>query len=119
MLLKIFGWFWIVAGVIFLLKPQILKNRLQKKGLRKLRKYFFALAIILGGLLISVGFRFQGLLAKIVMIIGIIAIFKAVMLLKAKTAEKLMDWSGSQPLIFFRIGACFWIFTGVVLLLLK
>lgn len=119
MLLKIFGWFWIVAGLIFLLKPQILKNRLQKKGLKKLRKYFFALSLVLGGLLISVGLRFHGLLAKIIMIIGIIAIFKALFLLKAKAADRLMDWSASQPLILFRIGACFWILTGVIILMLK
>jgi len=32
MFIKILGYFWLAAGILFLLKPQMLKNRLQKKG---------------------------------------------------------------------------------------
>ena len=118
MLVKIFGWMWVVAGILFLWKPQLLKNRLQKKSLKRLRKYTFLLAIFLGLLLIGVARNFHSLLAKIIMVLGIIGVFKGIFLLKAKTADKLIQWSAARPLIFFRMGACLYILIGVIILAL-
>ena len=118
MFVKILGYIWLVVGILFLLKPQILKNRLQKKGLKKLRKYFVLLALILGALLISIGFKFQGILAKIVMILGILGIFEGIFLLKAKASDKIIEWFAAKPLIYFRLGACFYIAIGIILLTL-
>ncbi len=68
MLIRILGYIWIIAGILFLIKPQILKNKLQRKSLRKMKKYFIFLALFLGIVLISVGIKFEGGLAKIIMI---------------------------------------------------
>lgn len=98
MLISIFGWLWIIAGTIFMLKPQMMRNRLQKKGMKKLRKYFFLLSIILGGLLISAGWHYEGILAKLIVVVGIIAIIKGLILIKAKAADKMVGVaSGPVP----------------------
>lgn len=119
MFVKIFGYIWLAFGILFLLRPQILKNRLQKKGLKRVRKYFVLLALALGGLLISVGFKFQGTLAKILMIFGILSAFKGLFFLNAKTSDKIVEWSAALPIIYFRIGACVYIAIGVILLTLR
>lgn len=119
MLVRIVGYIWLAVGILFLIRPQMLKNRLLKKGLRRLRKYFILLALALGGLLIPIGFKFQGIFAKIVMILGILAIFKGFLLLNSKTSAAFMDWAAKLPLRYYRMGACFHIAIGVIILTLR
>lgn len=116
MLIKILGYFWVVIGVLFLIWPQLFRGRLQKKGLRRLRKYFFLIAIILGATLISATWNLKGFLPKLIMFIGIIAIIKGIFLLKSKLAEKWIGWFSEKPLIYFRLGACCYILLGLLIL---
>ncbi len=117
MIATILGWILIIMGVLFLLKPQLLKNRLQKKGLKKLKRYMFFVLVSLGGLFIGVAWGIPGIFGKILMVLGIIGILKGFFILKAKAAEKTIEWLRAQPLILFRIGACFYITLGIIILL--
>jgi uncharacterized protein YjeT (DUF2065 family) len=117
MIARIIGWLWIILGIISLIKPEFLKRRFQKKGLKKFRRIFFAIAFILGGYLILLSWRMPGLLSKIVMLIGIIIVFKGMFLLRAKTAEKIVDWFSNQPLTYFRLGGLLYVIFGIVILL--
>lgn len=119
MLVKILGWFWIGMGILFLLKPELLRKRLQKKSFKKFKKYLFSFLLVLSGLLIAAAWRAEGLLAKVVMIFGIMGIFKAFFFLKAKGAEKFMEWFADKPLILFRFGATFHIVLGTIILALR
>ncbi|MFC1804430.1 hypothetical protein ACFLZ3_01205 [Candidatus Omnitrophota bacterium] len=119
MLAKILGWFLIITGVFFLLKPEALRRRLQKKSYKKLRKYLFAITIVLAVLLITVAWKFEGILSQIVIIIGIIGIIKGFFFLKAKAAEKLLAWYLNRPVNFFRLSALFQIAIGVLVLALR
>jgi len=103
MLLNIIGWFYIIFGVIYLIKPNWLQGRLKKKSTKKLKRIFFALAFIIGALLIKATWGMEGLIPKIIMVIGIIAIFKSVFFLKAKSSEKLIQWWMDRPINFYRI----------------
>lgn len=116
MFATILGWFWIVMGIFFLWKPEILKKKLNRKSLRKIRKYLFVLAVILGILLIKAGWGYEGALAKIIVILGILAIFKGFFLLKSEITGRMMEWWGQKPLIFFRFGACVYIIIGIMIL---
>lgn len=117
MIAVILGWILIIIGVLFLLKPQLLKNRLQKKGLKKLKRYMFFMLVSLGGLFIGVAWGIPGIFGKILMVLGITGILKGFFILKAKAAEKIIEWLSAQPLIFFRISACFHIVIGIRILL--
>jgi len=112
MLLRILGWFWILLGILFLLKPGLIKRRLQKKSMKFLRRYIFLLALVFGFLFISASRQLEGMLSTVVMLLGIIAIFKAFFYLKAKAADKIIAWSSRQPLIFFRVIALLYIALG-------
>ncbi len=117
MIARIIGWLWIILGVISLIKPEFLKRRFQKKGLKKFRRIFFAIAFILGAYLISISWKIPGLLSKIVMLIGIVIVFKGLFLLKAKTTEKIVDWLSRQPLTYFRVGGLLYLIFGIIILL--
>jgi len=116
MLLALLGWFWIITGIIFLFKPEKLRNLLQKKSVKKLKRTFFWLALILSLLLIKSVWGIPGLLAKIILIAGMIGIFKAVFFLKGQTSEALIEWYIHQPIKFFRTGAIIQIIFGAILL---
>lgn len=119
MLAKILGWIWIITGILFFLKPHMLRNRLQKKSIKKIRKYLFATALGLSSMFLGIAWNSKGILAKIVFVFGIIGIFKSLFLLKAKTSEKLIAWFSKQPLEFFRMWAVVQMGFGVVLLFLN
>ena len=116
MLVRALGWFFIIMGVLFVIWPQLLRNRLLKKSYKTVRKYFVLLSIFLGILLIKAAWGYEGLLSKIIVIIGIMAIFKGFFLLKSKAAEKMTAWFARQPLILFRMGAVTHILIGAAIL---
>lgn len=116
MLTAIVGWFFIIFGILFLVKPEILRKKLQKKGVKKLKKTLFFIAIIVSLALIMTSFKMSGVWAKIIAILGIIGVFKAIFLLKAKAAEKMIEWSAKQPVNVFRAGGLIYIIIGIIIL---
>ena len=119
MLKVLLGWFFIIIGVVFLLWPGLLRRRLQKKSMKYVRRALFLVTVPLAWFLIVTGLKYEGLLSKVLMVAGIIGIFKAFFLLKAKAAEKIIDWFLKRPAIFFRAAATFQIVLGIIILSLN
>lgn len=119
MLLKILGWVWVISGILFCWKPEWLLNKIQKKGLKKMKRFFFGIALVLGVLLIKAGWGIPGILAKIVIILGVLAVFKGVFFLKSKAADRVLEWYVKQPIYFFRIWAGGMIALGMFFLFVK
>ncbi len=115
MLVKIIGVFWIIIGILFILKPQLLQKRLQKKSTKKIRKNLFLLALFLAFTLILASLRSQGLLPKMIMVLGIIGIIKAFLFLNAKAAGKLIAWISQKPVSIFRLGGAAYVLLGVIM----
>ena len=116
MLAKILGAIWIVMGLVWMLKPEILKNRLKRKMGRKLRWLIYGFIFMFGLLIIGSVIRAQGLLPKIVGIIGVFIIVKAILLFTSRASEKILGWWSEKPAIFFRIWALFIFVTGLMLI---
>jgi len=116
MLLKLLGWFWVITGIIFLFNPEYLRNRLKKKSIKKIRRIFFGIALILGLLLIKATWGVGGFLANIILICGIIAIIKAFFFLKAKAADSAIEWVLKQPRKYLRAWAVAQIIFGAIIL---
>ncbi|MFH1093970.1 MAG: hypothetical protein V1739_07445 [Candidatus Omnitrophota bacterium] len=119
MFAKILGGAWIILGVVFLMKPQMLRTRLQKNGIKKIRKYLFAAALALSSMIMSIAWNSEGILAKIVFVFGLMGIFKSMFFLKEKTSEKLVVWISKQSIVFFSVWAAVQICFGVMLLFLR
>ena len=116
MLSYIVGFLFIMFGLIFFLYPEGLRRRLRKKALRKIRRYFFAGAIFGGALLISTGWKYEGLLPKILVITGIIVIVKALFFLKSRAADKVTEWILDQPVLYLKIFAVCQIGLGALII---
>lgn len=116
MLSKILGIIWIILGFLWLLRPESLKNRLKKKMNRKMKMTIYGFMLMFGFLLIVSAIKTHGLLPKIIGLIGVVIIIKAVFLFTAKTSEKILDWWTQRPLIFYRSWAVFVLVTGIMLI---
>ncbi len=112
----IVGIFFILLGILSFMFPNFLRTRLQKKAHRRIRQYFFGGAISLGILLISAGWKHEGFLPKILVLVGIIAIIKGVFFLKSKAADTVTQWLLKQPILFFKIFAAGEISLGLLIL---
>ncbi len=100
-LVKILGWLWIAAGFLFFIKPNMLARILQKRSIRRIKKYLFAFAIFAGILLIKTLWGIEGILPKVIMVMGLVAIIKGLFLIKGKVAERITGWFSKQPVSFF------------------
>ncbi len=113
MIAKIIGLIWIVWGILILIKPEILRKKLQTKGSKKLKKNLFLLTLFLSITLIIASFKASGLLPKTLLVMGILGIFKAFIFLKSKASDKLIAFSSSLPLTVYRAGGSLYIVIGL------
>lgn len=106
MFATIVGAIVILLGLGCFLKPEKLKQSMGKKVRKTMRRYVFALALAMGSLLISAGWAHEGLFAKVVVILGVIAIVKAALFLRSSASDAIAEWALKQPLWVFRVMAC-------------
>ena len=116
-IIYIVGSIFILLGVLFLLYPEALRKRLRRKAVWRLRRWFFAAALFFGALLVSVGWKQPGLLPKVLVLIGVAAILKGLLLLNSKATEKITAWVLSRPILHLRIFAVAEIAMGLLILL--
>lgn len=116
---KIIGIIWILLGILWLLKPEMLKNRLRKKMNRSIKWAVFGFVIVFGFMLMGSVFKASGLTAKIVGIIGLVITVKGILLITSKTSEKIINWWAARPVIVFRLWAAFVLASGIALLTLN
>jgi hypothetical protein len=116
MITAIVGCLWILGGLFFLYKPDWLKSRLQKKGVKGVRRLIFGLALAAGILLLGAAWEMPGIVGVIIGVLGVISILKAFLLARSKFSETLIKWVEPQPLVFFRVAAVIYIIIGVAFL---
>ncbi len=120
MLLFIIGWLWVVTGVIFLIWPGILKKRIQGKSNKIIKRYLFAIALFIAAGLISIGMEIQILIIKVIVIlIGLAAVIKGVLMLRSKAAGAIVEFLKNKPSYLFRLWALIQAIAGALILLLR
>ena len=102
---KILGVIWLLLGILWLIKPEMLKNRLKRKIGRRIRWTVYGALIVFGFLMIGSVIKMPGILAKAIGILGVILIIKAVLLMTSKAFDKFWERWANWPLIYFRIPA--------------
>ncbi|MCK5706446.1 MAG: hypothetical protein KAI43_02245 [Candidatus Aureabacteria bacterium] len=112
MLFKIIGWFWIISGFYFLIRPTSLMRRLQRKSKWKTRSFFFFIAFIWGAPLIALGWQEEGLIPKLLVAVGIIVLLKGIFFISTKTSEKFIEWSSQKAPYVFRLFSIIQIIMG-------
>lgn len=119
MLTKIIGFIWVLMGIVWVIRPGMLKNRLQKKMGRKARWVVYGFIIVFGFLMIGSVLKAPGIAAKVVGVAGMALTIKAIMLLTSKTSEKFVSWWSQRPELFFRMLALVFFALGSLMLTVK
>ncbi len=119
MLAKILGFIWIIVGTIWTAKPAMLKNRLQRKMGRRMRRIVFAFLLVFSFVLIGSAIKAPGILAKIVGIIGMLLAIKVMIMITSKASDKIFEWLSERSLVYFRVWGLFVLATGIMLMFLK
>jgi len=113
MITKIIGIIWVAWGILILVKPEVLRKKLQTKGSKKLKKNLFLLTLFLSVTLIIASLKASGLLPKILLVLGIMGIFKAFIFLKSKASDRLIAVSAGLSLSVYRAGGAIYIVLGL------
>ena len=117
MLYTLLGILWIVIGFLWMVRPQHLRSRLQRKMTRRVRWIIFGFLLTFGCIMIGSVIRAPGLLMKVVGVVGLVITAKAILLVTSKASRKILDWWTAKPLRYFRIWGAVVFITGVLLVL--
>ena len=66
--------------------------------------------------MISAGWRHEGLLPKILMLAGIVALLKGLLFLNSKVSEKITAWILERPILHLKVFAVGQIVLGLLIL---
>jgi len=116
MLKAILGWFFLLSGIIFFLRPMILKKSLEKKIFKKIKKYLIIVLFLLGAMIIKISWGIKGAGPKVLLIIGVVSIIKGFFFLKSKGKLKTVEWLSTKPIKFFRLISLLYIGLGLFIL---
>jgi hypothetical protein len=119
MLNTVFGTVWILAGIYIVVKPTALQKRLEKKGSRRLRAVLIAVGLFLSGTLVSFGWQHEGMLPKILMVLGIVGAIKVLVMVRGKGMAMMLALSAKIPPHVLRFGGACYIAIGSYLILFK
>ncbi|MBN1353469.1 MAG: hypothetical protein JW994_02220 [Candidatus Omnitrophica bacterium] len=117
MLSKILGTLSVLGGLLWLVKPEALKNRLTRKMDRTLRRVIFLFIVVFGFLIIVSVIKSPGLLSKAVGVIGLVITVKGIQLITSKASGKMSEWLSGKSMLFFRIWAAAICVFGIMLIL--
>ena len=119
MISTIFGVFWILFGILCLLKPSFLRGWVARKANRKARWIVLGFLLILTINLIGLIFQFEALAVKILGLVGIALIIRAIWGVQSQARGKFLEWFSGIPLIIFRGVGIAGILMGISLIYFK
>jgi len=115
MFFKSVGILWIVLGIWWIMRPQVIRRRFSKKLRKARRKIIFLMAILVATLFFSAAKYAHGAMGNIFLIAAIIVVAKTVFFLTSKGAEKIIDWWAEKPLWMWRVLAGCFVLIGILL----
>jgi len=101
---------------MMLWKPEKARKSLAGQGFGLVKGYIFILAIFLGALLINAANKLNGLLALVILILGIVFLIKSYLFLKKKISNKIQEWMKKVPILYLRCYAVIQIIIGMAML---
>ncbi len=115
MFAKILGLLWAVLGLVWLIKPQSLRERIKKKMARKIKWIVLGFVVVFCFSIIGSIIKADELYLKVVGVVALIVAARLILLATTRTSEKIFSWWQGRPLIFFRLSGLFILIMGVAL----
>lgn len=109
----ILSWFLVITGLLMLWKPEAARRNMAAKGFGIIKGYVLALALFLGALLVSVMSKMSGILAFVILIAGIVILFKGFMFFQRTASSGINAWVEKVPLKYLRMYAAIQIVIGI------
>ena len=117
MLVKLIGWLYVVLAIYLLAKPGRFKEWMKHS---RSNKKILALPIVFGAIMILIALQFKGISATIIMILGCLGVLKGfIFLLYQDIYKKVMDWALELPVSLYRVGGCFHVIVGIIIVSLN
>ena len=117
MLYHIIGAFLTAIGILWFIKPEMLRKRLQKKMTRRLKWIGYLFIFVFGCSLLFSALKTEGLLVKAAGIAGLMIAVNIMNLLITKSSKGIAAWWQHRPTVFFRIWAVVIFSAGLVMIL--
>jgi hypothetical protein len=111
--MMVLSWFLIITGALMLWRPEGAAKSLAGRGFFIIKGYILALFLFSGALLISVTSKMSGILALIILIAGIVFLFKGFFYFQKTAADKLNEWIAKIPPKYLKIFAAIQLITGI------
>ncbi|MDP8260452.1 MAG: hypothetical protein P9L96_05600 [Candidatus Gygaella obscura] len=119
MFANIIGWLLIIWGILFIMKPEFLRKKLQKKSQKTIKKIILGITVSFSVLIIIAAFKTEGMVSKILAVLAIIAVIKAFLMVKSKVSDKLIEWYMKLSVKVLVLGGAMQVLIGVSILVVN
>ena len=103
--------------MLWMIKPDHLRNRLQRRMTRRVKWIVFGFLLAFVFVMIGSVARASGAGLKIAGIMGIVITARVIVLITSKASQKIIGWWTAKPLIFFRIWGLVVFATGLMFMI--
>jgi len=103
--LFVLGWCWTILGIWWFFRPAALRKRFEKRFHRGARWLLLAVLFASAGILFAAGRQLGGIWGTLLAVMGVIAVLKALLFVRAKASDTILDWWGQQPVWVYRVSA--------------
>ena len=113
---NIIGIFWMLIGLIGIIKPVFIHNFFRKKTGKRQFKLIIAVILLLGSVFLELFFISESILLRVLVVIGFVAVVRGILMLNKKTGEKVSNYLSKLPIFYFRLIAIVFFIIGFVFL---
>ncbi len=114
-MLGILGWVWFALGLWWFMRPQGIRKRLERDFRKKLRTLLIITLLAVAGVLFSSGRELGGIAGWLVPIAGVIVCLKALLLVRGKLCDTVLDWWSDRSDRVYRGSAACLAIAGLLL----
>ena len=116
MINDIVGIFWMLIGLIGIIKPVFIHNFFRKKTGKRQFKLIIVVILLLGSVFFELFFISESILLRVLVVIGFVAVVRGILMLNKKTGEKVSNYLSKLPIFYFRLIAIVFFIIGFVFL---
>lgn len=103
--LLVISWGWIILGIWWFLRPGGIRRRFEKRYRRGARWLLLTTLVVCAGIMFVVSGQLGGLWGTLLAVFGLIAILKALLFVRGKVSETILEWWSRQPVWVYRLSA--------------
>ncbi len=105
LVLILLSWGWIFLGAWWFFRPAGIKRRFEKKYQKGARWMILSVLVASAGILFTCGRQIGGVWGTVLAILAVIAVLKALLFVRGKVSQNVLNWWSAQPTWVYRMAA--------------